>query len=301
LINKEARFMTKILVTGATGTVGSQLIPLLEANGLHPTALVRDRSRARSILGHRVALAEGDFAEPASIRAALDGVDTVFLCCGNVSGQVDYECTLIDESRRVGVRRIVKLSARGAECGSSVGYWDWHAQIEQHLLSSGIRSVLVQPSFYMSNLFAAAESVRSQGMLFAPAATAAISMINPADVAAVAARLLIDGSHDGSAYVITGPEAIGYGDIADQLSAATGQQVGFVDVPPAAARTALIEVGMPPFAADQILAAFAALRGGAQATTTDTVRSITGSKPRAFAEFAREHAGVFGADRRLTA
>ncbi len=281
-----------IVVTGATGSTGSILTQLLLARGERVRALVRDPERARSRLDPRVELAVGDFADPGSLRAALTGAEAVYLACGNVPHQVDFECSVIDEAVQAGVQRIVKLSARGAELGSPVAYWDWHAQIEQHLRASGIASVSLQPSFAMTNLLAAADPIRHQGMIFAPAAAAQISMIHPADVAAVAAVSLVPG-HEGSTYVLTGPEAIGYAEVAADLSAATGRHVGYVDIPPPAARAAMVDAGLPPFAADQIVAVFDALRGGAQAQTTATVRSVTGRPPRPFAVFARDHAAVF--------
>jgi uncharacterized protein YbjT (DUF2867 family) len=106
--------MHTILVTGATGNVGSAVVGELGDRGLPVRAFVRDPDRAAAVLGPDVALAVGDFAEPASIRAALDGIDAVFLACGNVPPQVEYETRVIDAAARAGVRRLVKLSALGA-------------------------------------------------------------------------------------------------------------------------------------------------------------------------------------------
>ena len=118
-------------------------------------------------------------------------------------------------------------------------------------------------------------------------------MIHPADVAEVAAVTLTSAGHSGKTYVLTGPEAITYAHVAAHLSTATGQSVGYADIPPEAAGPALVEAGLPPFAADQLVAVFAALRQGAQATTTDAVHAVTGRAPRSFPEFAREYASVF--------
>ena len=144
----------------------------------------------------------------------------------------------------------------------------------------------------MANLLGAAEQVRHEGCLFAPADGARISMIDPQDVAAVA--LATDG-HDGQTFVLTGPEAISYEHIARELSAATGRRVEFVAVPDEAARQALIGAGMPEFVAQQIVALFGMLRQGAHERTTDAVRALTGREARSFAEFARDHAELFQA------
>jgi uncharacterized protein YbjT (DUF2867 family) len=287
--------MTTVLVTGATGTIGSALVPLLTARGVKVSALVRDPSRAESIHGDNVSIQAGDFADPASLRAAVEGVDSVFLACGNVPDQVAYECAAIDEAARAGVRRIVKLSARGAAADAPVVYWRWHRQIERHLAASRIPAVVLRPSFLMTNFLGAADQVRDRGMLFAPAALAKISMIHPADVAEVAAVTLTSEDHSGQTYVLTGPEAISYAQVAAQLSDATGQSVGYANIPPEAAGPALMQAGLPQFAAEAFMAVFAALRQGAQATTTDTMHALTGRAPRSFADFAREYASAFRA------
>jgi uncharacterized protein YbjT (DUF2867 family) len=285
--------MTTVLVTGATGTVGSALVPLLTARGVAVSALTRDPSRAQSILGDNVAIQRGDFADPASLRAAAEAVDAVFLACSNVPDQVAYECAMIDEAARAGVRQIVKLSARGVGADAPVGYWRWHHQIERHLVASKVPAVMLRPSFLMTNFLAAADQVRNAGMLFAPVGTASISMIHPADVAEIAAIALTTQGHQGQSYVLTGPEAISYAEVASHVSAATGQSVGYADIPSEAAHQALVQAGLPPFAAEQFVAVFAALRDGAQATTTDTVHTLTGRAARPFADFAREYASAF--------
>ena len=131
-------------------------------------------------------------------------------------------------------------------------------------------------------------------MLFAPVASARISMIDPADVAEVAAVTLTTQGHSGQTYVLTGRQAISYAEVATHLSAATGEPVGYADIPPEALRSALTAAGLPPFAVEAFVAVFGELRQGVQQTTTDIVRTLTGRAPRSFAEFARTHASVFG-------
>jgi uncharacterized protein YbjT (DUF2867 family) len=156
-----------ILVTGATGNVGSSLVAELADRGVAARAFVRDPDRAAAVLGPDVELAVGDFADPASIRAALDGVEVVFLACGNLPPQLDYETNVIDAAARAGVRRLVKLSALGAAPGSPVAFWDWHARIERHLEASGVPAVVLRPRYYMTNLLGFVETVRSAGAVFA--------------------------------------------------------------------------------------------------------------------------------------
>ena len=114
--------MNPILVTGATGTVGVPLVRELRERGVPVRALVRDPARAARVVGDQVDLAVGDFADPASIRAALDGVERVFLCSPNSPDQVEHETTVIDAAVDAGIRLVVKIGANGARIGSPVAF-----------------------------------------------------------------------------------------------------------------------------------------------------------------------------------
>ncbi len=286
--------MKKMLVTGATGNVGSRVVRELQGRGVSVRAFVRDPDKAVAMLGDGVELVSGDFSNPESMRRALEGVEGVFLACANDPRQVEYETGVIDAARLAGVRRIVKLSALGAEIGSPVAFWDWHGRIEEHLLTSGIPAVVLRPTFSMTNLLGSADAVRHAGSLFAPANGARVAMIDPRDIAEVAAVALAEDTHDAKAYTLTGPEAITFERVAEELSAAAGRRVEFVAVPDEAARQGMIEQGVPEFVAGEIVKVFGFLRRGDQDRTTDTVRALTGREPRGFAEFARDHAGLFG-------
>jgi uncharacterized protein YbjT (DUF2867 family) len=285
--------MTNVLVTGATGNVGSRVVQELRGRGVPVRAFVRDADRASAVLGPHVDLAVGDFAEPASIRAALDGVDVLFLACGNLPPQVTYERNVIDAAARMGVRRLVKLSALGAEAGSRVDFWDWHARIERHLQASGVPWVILRPRYYMSNLLGFVETVRSAGAVFAPAEGGKVPMVDPLDVAATAAVVLQDDGHEGRTYELTGPEAVTFDDVAAQLSDLTGGPVRFVPVPDAAAREALHQVGLPDWMAENVVTVFGMLREDPAMQVTGAVHALTGRRPRHLAEFLGDQAALF--------
>jgi len=290
---KRREMMMKVLVTGATGNVGSQVIQELLERGVPVCAFVRDPGKTSAMLGEGVELAVGDFGDPESVRRALEGVDGVFLACANQPRQVEYETRVIDAAKEMGVRRIVKLSALGTEIGSPIAFWDWHARIEDHLRASKVPSVILRPSFSMANLLASAEAVQYTGKLFAPAGDAGISMIHPRDVGAAAAVALIGDEHEGETYTLTGPEAITFEGVAGQLSGEVGRDIEYLNVPDEAAQQSMTEQGLPGFVAGQIVAVFGILRGGAQEQPTDTVLALTGRGPLNFTEFARENAHCF--------
>jgi uncharacterized protein YbjT (DUF2867 family) len=202
---------------------------------------------------------------------------------------------VIDEARAAGVERIVKLSGPRPASGSPIPFERWHAQIERHLIGSEVPWVLLRPSTYMTNVLMHADAVRHTGRLMAPAGTAEIAFVDPRDVAASAAAALAEDGHAGSAYALTGAEAIGYERIAHELAAATGRAVSYVDVPEPDAREGMVAAGLPEPVADAILAVFAVQRTGLMARTSETVLALTGREPRTFARFAHEHAELFGA------
>src|SRR4029077_19914565 len=155
-------------------------------------------------------LAVGDFADAASVRAALEGADALLLSCADDPRRVGWETAAIDAAAATGVRRIVKLSAAPAEPGSPVAFWDWHGQVEQYLRAFGAGWVILRSGWYMSNLLAAASRVAAEGRLFAPAGQAQIAMIAPRDVGAAAATVLSSPGHEEQTYLLTGPRAITY-------------------------------------------------------------------------------------------
>jgi uncharacterized protein YbjT (DUF2867 family) len=234
-----------VLITGATGSVGSLLVRTLAGAGVRPRAFVRDSDKARALLGDAADVVVGDLADPDALRAALTGVEAFFLACGNVPDQVALECAAVDAARSAGVRRVVKLSARGAARTATAAVWRGDAAVEEHLTASGLPAVILRPSFYTSNLLAAAGPVRHSDTLPAAAGTAPIAMVNPADVAAVAARVLLDDTATAGVLHLTGPEALTYAQVAQRLSDVLGRAITYLDAPPDAAAQGMIANGSP--------------------------------------------------------
>lgn len=282
-----------ILVTGATGRAGSEVVRALLEQGRAVRALVRDPVKAWSLFGDAAELAVGDFADPVSVQAALRGVEQLFLSGADDPRRVEWETGAIDVAAAVGIRRIVKLSSIEAEPGSPVAFWDWHGRIEQHLRASEVPFVVMRSSFFMTNVLAGAEQVARQGRLYAPAGSARIAMVDPRDVGAAAAAILDTAGHDHRTYVLTGPAAITHTEVAAELSAATNAAVEYVAVPDDIAMQSMTQAGLPDVVARQIIEVYAMLRRRAGEQVTTTFEALTGRIPRDFASFARDHAHLF--------
>ena len=138
-----------LLITGATGVVGSHVVRALLERDAPVRVFARDPDKARGLFGRHVDVAVGDFAEPATFRAALAGVDRVFLSCADHPLRVGWERDAIDEAVDAGVSRVVKLSAIGAAPGARVAFWDWHGQVEEHLRAAPVPSVILRSGPFM--------------------------------------------------------------------------------------------------------------------------------------------------------
>jgi uncharacterized protein YbjT (DUF2867 family) len=285
--------MSTILVTAATGNVGSHVVRELRAAGESVRCFVRDAAAATTKIGSDVELAVGDFEDADSIRSALVGVDRLFLNSPNSPKQVAHETAVVDAAREAGVRRIVKLSTVLAEAGSPLPGMDWNGRNEDYLRRSGIAWVILRSNWMMTNLLMSADMVAGSGKLFAAAGGGKISMIDPRDVAAAAAGALTGDDLDNRTYVLTGGEAVTYDDVARELSVVTGRPVDFVDVPAGAAPAAFAEAGLPDWLVAHLLGAFALVREGSFAVVSDDVQLLTGRPPRTLEAFVRDHAAAF--------
>jgi len=274
-----------MVITGATGQVGGEVLRRLVQRDVHVRALVRNPAKAQSVRRRGVETVEGDFARPETLVRALEGADTMFLTCANVPEQVELESDAIEAAVRAGVRRVVKLSVLGAQAGSPVPFRDWHGRIEERLRDSGTDFTILRPNFFMQGL---PGLVGADGNIHAPTGDGRVGWVDVRDVADVAARALTEERHEGKTYTITGPESLSLAEVADKLSEAAGREIRHIDVSSEAAREGMVSSGMSEWFAEALLTLFAAIRRGGLDAVTDTVSSVGRVEPRPVATFARE-------------
>lgn len=281
------------LVTGATGTTGSEVVRQLAAAGERLRALVRNSEKARAIEGPGVEIVVGDFERPETLDEALRGVKRVFLLSSLDPRQLEVQGNLIDAARRAGVERIVRMSAFGSDLDSAVSIRRWHGQVDERLERTGVPFTILRPHYFMQNILAFAPSVAGSGAVYAPMGNGRIGLVDTRDIAAVAVRTLIEDGHEGKTYDITGPESLSFGEIAQKLSAATEIEVAYVDVSPEAATQALLEAGLPQWLADALVELYGVFAAGHGDVVTNVVAEVGRKAPRTFGEFAAEHADAF--------
>lgn len=276
-----------ILVTGATGNVGSETVRLLAAQQQSVRALVRDTSRTQQA---GVEVVTGDFDDPASLDAAMRDVDTVVLVSPAIPRQ---EIAAIDAAARAGVTHVVKATSK-ASADSPVERRRGQTRIEQHLHASGLAWTLLRSNAYLQNLLALAPLVRQTSGFVMSAGDGQVGMVDARDVANVAARIATSPArHAGATYWPTGPALITYTDVANELSAALGHPIDYRRISPDQHREMMIRAGVPESVATSNAQAFELIAEGDAAWITDDVETITGDAPRTLHAFITEHAADF--------
>lgn len=279
-----------VLVLGATGTLGPHVVAELQALGQTPRVLVRDGDRARALFGEQVDVVTGDVTEPGVLESAIDGIDSAFLLSPHGFAMADLQLGVIRALRRTGIR-IVKLSGTSSAITPQGPHaCRQHWEIERVLAESGAPFVILRPNSFMQVLVGRMllPAVRSGGAVVNPIGTAGISLIDARDVGAVAARVLAVHDWDGQTLVLTGGRSVTYAEIADLITARTGEPVRVVDVPLDEVRASLIARGMPDWEADHFREMYELFSAGESEFVTDTVKSVTGADPRTVEAFLDE-------------
>ncbi len=282
-----------ILVTGATGRVGYRLMEALADARADVTAMVRVQARAADLPGtpgHVVA----SFDEPPAADV-LRGFDRVFLLSPADEEQAELETVFIDALVAAGHGpHVVKLAADGfQDPGCEVRFMRSHREVARHLDATGLPVTYLAAATYMENLLAAAQTIANEGVIAAPADQGRVGFVAAGDVAAAAAAVLTDAGHDGATYVLTGPEALGYADVAARVSAVFGREVDFEDQSPERALQDMLAAGLDRWQADGMLELFEWFREGGADTVTSTVRELTGVQARPLEDWLEDSRASF--------
>ncbi|MEV6113046.1 NAD(P)H-binding protein [Streptomyces sp. NPDC052109] len=282
-----------ILVTGATGTTGSEVVRQLTARGEKVRALTRDPRRAR--ITPRVETVRGDYADPDSLEAAMTGVTAAYLV-GPPGPGADHDRALVAAARAAGVGRLVKLSAIGVDDAATGPSGRWHAEGERAVRESGAQWTLLRPSSFASNALAWAEAVRRGEPVPNMTGDGPSGVIDPRDIAEVAVRALLDTAHAGRTYTLTGPEAISVPDQTAVLSAVLGRPLTVRTLSPDETRDFLRTAwGFDETRAQDVLTGLTYVRDGHNATVTADVPEVLGRAARSFLEWAEDNKSHFGA------
>lgn len=283
--------MAKVLVTGATGTTGSGLVPALCRAGVEVRALVREAAKAQTLKDAGATLVVGDLDDPGSIEAAIDGVDKIYLLTWNGPTQAQQVDNVLAAAKRSGAPHIVRHSAWGSPKSRIITQID---RAEAAVKASGLPWTLLKPTFFMQNTMMGAGTIASDGMMYWDLGDGKIGMIDARDIVDAALAVLTGSGHEGKSYILTGPAAISMHDAARELSTVLGKNVTYVNVPHDAALASMVGMGFPEWIALGYTELDEGFSEGFAGSVTNNVEALTGHPARSFATFAGDFAQVFG-------
>jgi len=286
-----------ILITGATGTVGSEVVKQLSAKGENIIVKAAARSATDNTFENlnRVQVVQLDYDKPDSLAIALKGVDKLFLLTPFQSNMVDLTSNLVSEAKKAKVKYIAKQSVMGADAEPGITPGRLHRQAEKIIEESGIPFTFLRPNFFMQNFVNYYSNlIRSQGAFYIPAGDAKVSFVDVRDIAAVAVKSLVnDNQQKGRTYNITGGEAPSYGQAAEILSKAVGKKINYVNVTDQDARNGMKDMSMDEWTIKSMIELFEITRAGYVSEISPIVEQVTGNKPITFSQFAKDYAGAF--------
>lgn len=269
-----------LLVTGATGNIGRELTVALAKRNADVRLLVR-----RPGADHAVA----DLDDPATLPAAFDGVDTLFLLTPGIGRRQTENAVAAASAAKV--RRIVHLSSFNVLGDPMPAMGRWHHQREEVVRASGIPATILRPGGFMTNALDWLPTIRAGGYVLDPIGPGRFAPIDPADIAEVAALVLTEDGHDGEQYVLTGGEALTVAEQVGILATALGRDLEVRPVAsPEEAVRARFPHGAPPALAEAIVEGFTILRADTTGFRTDTVRRLLGREPGTFAAWCARNA-----------
>jgi uncharacterized protein YbjT (DUF2867 family) len=282
--------MNPILVIGATGNVGSQVVSQLAAAGARVRALTRNPGNAQ--FASTVETVAGDLTRPETLDTALDSVEMVFLVWTAPPSAVDAALERIVQRARRIVLLTAPLKTPHPFFQQPNPLRDLYARIEQVIEASDMEWTFVRPGIFAVNAVAWWSAKIRQGETVRwPYLQVATAPIHEADIAAVAVRSLTEDGHAGAEYVITGPESLTQAEQLEIIARVAGRPIAYEEISPEAARTELLPV-IPAGAINMLLNAWSAA-AGQPALITSTVHDVTGSPARSFAQWAGDHAAEF--------
>ena len=264
-----------ICVTGASGTVSSEVIRQLESAKAPFRAAYFSNKKAEAARARGIEAVIIDYNQPETLRAAFQGCDKLFLLGPNAPNQSELERNAVEAAKAAGVRHIVKQSVFGAD-EEAFGIAKVHRPVEKAIESSGLAWTFL----------------RAESAFYSASGQAKISHVDVRDIAALAVQALANPNHEGRTYTLSGPEALTYDELASELSKALGRPISHISLAPSELKNGMLAEGMPEAISDRMLDLERYFREGRASRITNDIKQVSGREPRRFAEYVRETAAT---------
>jgi uncharacterized protein YbjT (DUF2867 family) len=276
-----------ILVIGATGLTGSLVLKRLKERQVPVRVLVRSNHHSDDLNILNTDIIYGDLSDTESLRKAMKGVKSIYLVSSIAEEAFELQKNAIDVASELNGPRVVRLSAVGANQKAKPRISRIHGDLDKYLKDSGVDYTILCPHFFMQNLVPQAITIAEDGDLYAPAGDGKIGFIHAEDIADAAVEALLDEKHTGKTYTLTGPEALGFSEVAKSLGNSLNREIQYVDISgPEFIRLAL-DQGMSHWQAEGVLELYGVFKAGYGKMVSSGVKRITGNPPRSIDDFAR--------------
>ncbi len=285
--------MKNILITGATGNIGSRLIEHLRGKDFNVNAGVRNIEKSKSFKGNNIGLAEFDYDRPETFANAFSGIDKLFIVPPMDPDFTPRFRAAIDSAKKAGVKYIAKLSVNGADKSSENTFQKLHGEVEEIVKNSGIPFVTINPAeFYQNYLNFYSASIKNEGKIYLPQGNAVKSMIDADDVAAAFVAVLTEDGHEGKVYNATSYDYTNH-ELAAIFTKELGKPVEYIDIPEEEAKNAMESYSMPEWFIKAMMQLHYAWKQGWMVAPHDDLLSLIKKTPKTFNEFVIENTGAF--------
>lgn len=280
----------RILVTGATGTIGRELVRLLSERGAAVVAGVTSEDKASALESQGVRAEVFSYSDAESLGRIMEGKARVFLLLPFTEGMKRWGLAALDAAKAAGVAHVVRSSALLADTEAHFQLGKVHGGVDLALEESGLSFTILRPNVFMQNYaLRLSGEIREKNRFSLPEADNRTSFIDARDIAACAATVLLDpAEHAGRTYLLTGPEALSNMDVAAILSAEAGREIAYRPLSEEQAREKWMSAGLPEWSANMLLGLARQVREGVTGMVTGAVKHLSGRDPVPFRQFARD-------------
>ena len=282
-----------ILIAGATGTNGREVLSLLAEKGIATRALVRDTAKAADLQQANVELVEGDLSNLDSLVAAMQGIEKVYIVTAVSPDSVQWNANFINAAKQAGVKHLVRFSGMRASSNSASEIIRQHAAADDLLKNSGLTYTIIRPNSFHQNMLWQAESIKQKGQFYLPFAQAKQSTVDVRDLAQATVNILTQTGHENKVYDFTGPDSLSFHDVADIIAGQINKPVEYIAVPVEAAEQAMLDHAMPSWNAKALAEIQGVFASGEYADTVDDLANVLGYTPKPFKTFAEDMKGAF--------
>jgi len=280
---------SKILITGATGNIGKEIIKLLKSKNVN---FIAGTTKAEAIEG--VETVKADFSDPESLKTAMQGITTLFLLLPSHPEAVKFGENAINTAKECGVKHIVRSSGMFANANSELLIEKLLGTTDEYLKKSGMNYTITAPSSFMQNFITQMVNDYKNGVIYQAADNAKISWVDTRDIAAVNVEALLNPEkYMKQTLKITGSESLNYKEAINIMNKILGKDTKYIAITNEAAAKAMADMHFPQFIIDLIISLNDSIKQGHFIETTDTVEKILGHKPVIFKQFVNDYENIW--------